>query len=218
MTRPLTADDCVRIIHAALDGRDMPAVVAALTVLAVRDPHQAERIHETILLGLDLPGRAEPEGTPMDTPDPTPAFRWHDGEREAFDDRLRDLDGHLSNGDHAAAARSLGLLIVHSQRTVRKIMAAARGQQVTTLDDFGADIVDRAIEAKLHHGGVPSGAWSGREQVAVLLVLDNRPGLAKAGFPSFEQAAQYVADGMANPPDMDAWIKQIRAEVEAATR
>jgi hypothetical protein len=38
---PLTADECVELVHAALAARDFAAVEAALTVLAVRDPHRA---------------------------------------------------------------------------------------------------------------------------------------------------------------------------------
>lgn len=42
----LTADDCERIFHAALKAGDTRGVEAALTVLAVRDPHRAQELFD----------------------------------------------------------------------------------------------------------------------------------------------------------------------------
>lgn len=50
----LTADDCVRIFHAALAAGDIRGVEAALTVLAVRDPHCARELHEGLELAMEI--------------------------------------------------------------------------------------------------------------------------------------------------------------------
>ena len=52
-----------RIIHEALKARDFPAVVAALKVLAVIDPVQAQAVLDTITLGLALNGTSVADGT-----------------------------------------------------------------------------------------------------------------------------------------------------------
>lgn len=43
-----------RIIHEAMKARDFPAVVAALKVLAVTDPVQAQAVYDTIEIGLQI--------------------------------------------------------------------------------------------------------------------------------------------------------------------
>jgi len=51
-----------RIIHEAMKARDFPAVVAALKVLAVTDPAQAQAVLDTIELGLALNGMSAADG------------------------------------------------------------------------------------------------------------------------------------------------------------
>lgn len=50
----LTAVDCERIFHAALAAGDARGVEAALTVLAVRDPHRAQLLYDTTRFGLAI--------------------------------------------------------------------------------------------------------------------------------------------------------------------
>jgi hypothetical protein len=52
-----------RIIHEAMKARDFPAVVAALKVLAVTDPVQAQAVLDAIHLGLALSGTSAADGT-----------------------------------------------------------------------------------------------------------------------------------------------------------
>ncbi len=59
MTDPPDADGCVAIIHAALAAGDVTTVVAALHRLAVLDPHRADLIHQTLLLGIALADKEE---------------------------------------------------------------------------------------------------------------------------------------------------------------
>lgn len=62
MTGPrsmLTADECEQIIRAALPARDMETIAAALTVMAVQDPHRAKTVHDTLRLGIDLTTKQE---------------------------------------------------------------------------------------------------------------------------------------------------------------
>ena len=47
-----SAEQCEQIFHAALEARDMEGVYAALRVLAVKDPHRASDLFETLKVGL----------------------------------------------------------------------------------------------------------------------------------------------------------------------
>jgi hypothetical protein len=51
-----------KIIDEALQARDFPAVIAALKVLAVTDPVQAQAVLDTINLGLLIAGASDPAG------------------------------------------------------------------------------------------------------------------------------------------------------------
>lgn len=57
MRDPDTLD---RLIRAALAAHDFECVVTALRLLAVVDPHRAELLHDTMLLGLSLAKAGEP--------------------------------------------------------------------------------------------------------------------------------------------------------------
>lgn len=48
----LTADDCERIFHAALSKGDVQGVEAALRVMAVKDPHRAQRLMDLTRMAL----------------------------------------------------------------------------------------------------------------------------------------------------------------------
>lgn len=48
----ISADQCERIFRAALSAGDMVGVEAALRVLAVRDPHRAERLMDLTRMAL----------------------------------------------------------------------------------------------------------------------------------------------------------------------
>ncbi len=50
----LTAEDCERIFHATLKAGDPQGVHAALTLLAVRDPHRAQELLDIVNLGLEM--------------------------------------------------------------------------------------------------------------------------------------------------------------------
>lgn len=50
----LSAGDCELIVHNALRAGDMPAVVAALRLLAVKDPHRAEMLLDIVNVAIDL--------------------------------------------------------------------------------------------------------------------------------------------------------------------
>lgn len=219
-TVTLTGPQWVGVIQAALADGNMEAAVGALRCLIAVDPHLADRVHQIMLLGIELHPHQEGPPPPMSTPEQPPTFAWAPGERETFDAQLAELDRMIAAGDHSAAAQAVGLLIVHSQRTVRKIMAAARGEALVPLDDFGAEVADHAITAKTHLGGRPHASWSGSIQIAVMLILGNQEGLARLGMASEDAAARYLAEEcMTNPPaDMDLWVAQVRAEVDAATR
>jgi hypothetical protein len=65
-----TADDCVAIFHAALQTGDALGVEAALTLLAVRDPHRAQALLDMTRLALELAGDGRgivqwPSGLPI---------------------------------------------------------------------------------------------------------------------------------------------------------
>jgi hypothetical protein len=51
-----TADDCVAVFHAALWAGDTIGMEAALTLLAVRDPHRAQTLLDMTRLALELAG------------------------------------------------------------------------------------------------------------------------------------------------------------------
>lgn len=61
----LSAGECELIIHGALRAGDMKAVVAALRLLATKDPHRAQAQLDLIQIALDLaraaPGTVEAE-------------------------------------------------------------------------------------------------------------------------------------------------------------
>lgn len=50
----LTADDCETIVHAALKAGDTKGVDAGLRLLTTKDPRRAQRLFDTIRLGLDI--------------------------------------------------------------------------------------------------------------------------------------------------------------------
>jgi hypothetical protein len=50
----LSAADVETIFHAALQGHDMRGVVAALELLAVKDPRRAQELKDLIEVGLRL--------------------------------------------------------------------------------------------------------------------------------------------------------------------
>lgn len=50
----LTPDVLVQMFHAALAAGDVRGVEAALKVLAVRDPHRAQELHDALELGLEI--------------------------------------------------------------------------------------------------------------------------------------------------------------------
>ena len=67
----LTAADCVTLIHRCLDARDMEGVAAALRLLAVKDPHEAQVVLDTINVGMRLAsdiGRSLPDSGRAETP------------------------------------------------------------------------------------------------------------------------------------------------------
>lgn len=53
---PLTADQCEQIYHAAMAAGDIDGVYAALTAMAVRDPHRAQDLKDLTLLCLRVAG------------------------------------------------------------------------------------------------------------------------------------------------------------------
>ncbi len=95
----------------------------------------------------------------------------------------------------------------------RQIIAAAkRGDlaEVLPLDAAGRDLLARCRSAIINHGGHPYGGWPTREQLAVAIVLRDRPHLEAMGY-TLSEAVQCVLDGMVNPPDdVNAWIAVIR--------
>jgi hypothetical protein len=48
----MTADDCERLFHAALEAADMRGIEAALLLLAAKDPHRAERLMDLTRVAL----------------------------------------------------------------------------------------------------------------------------------------------------------------------
>lgn len=50
----LTADQCEQIFHNALASGDVRGVEAALTLLAVRDPHRAQTLLDTMSVALAI--------------------------------------------------------------------------------------------------------------------------------------------------------------------
>lgn len=46
--------DCELIVHAALKNHDMPAVVLALKLLAVQNPHRAQALYDLVLLAIKI--------------------------------------------------------------------------------------------------------------------------------------------------------------------
>lgn len=81
------------------------------------------------------------------------------------------------------------------------------------LDPFGRDIVRRCRWALEHNNGHPSGSWSTGEQLAVALVLFDRPHLERMGYTPAE-AVQRVAGGMCSPPtNFSSWLGALRALV-----
>ncbi len=48
----LTADDCEQIFHKALEAHDMKGVEVALRLLAVKDPHRAQRLVDLTQMAL----------------------------------------------------------------------------------------------------------------------------------------------------------------------
>jgi hypothetical protein len=60
------ADTCERIFHAALGTGDVRGVEAALTVLAVQDPHRAQYLMDLTRVALHLAGRAAADDGEVD--------------------------------------------------------------------------------------------------------------------------------------------------------
>ena len=46
--------DCELIVHAALEAQDPPGVVLGLKLLAVQDPHRAQRLYDLVLTAIAL--------------------------------------------------------------------------------------------------------------------------------------------------------------------
>jgi hypothetical protein len=61
MARDWDADTLERIVHAALADGDIKAVEAALTLMAPRDPHRAQRLLDDLREALAIARGAEPE-------------------------------------------------------------------------------------------------------------------------------------------------------------
>jgi hypothetical protein len=54
-----TPDDCVKIFHAALQTGDARGVEAALTLLAVLDPHRAQNLLDTARVAVAIAQAAD---------------------------------------------------------------------------------------------------------------------------------------------------------------
>lgn len=82
-------------------------------------------------------------------------------------------------------------------------------------DEFAETTARRARFAlACNSDGEPWPGWSGRETVAVALVLDDAEAMRAEGCNNRESAMRFVADGNFDPPaDMDAYIEQIRAGI-----
>ncbi len=52
--RPYTAEEITKGIANAIEARDFPAAVSLLKMLAVRDPHRAEVVYESMMAVLDM--------------------------------------------------------------------------------------------------------------------------------------------------------------------
>lgn len=62
MTRTFTPDECEQLFHAALEAGDARGVEAALTVLAVQDPHRAGYLLELTRFALTLASTRHADG------------------------------------------------------------------------------------------------------------------------------------------------------------
>lgn len=60
--RDWTADQLMTLIAEALEARDLQAVPHLITLLAVKDPHQAETVHESILAMISVMKGSTGEG------------------------------------------------------------------------------------------------------------------------------------------------------------